>query len=95
MKLFAAVLFVSVKFETTLKLISKGLCNFWYIHKREYYPVIKKNNAVLYGLYRISSKDVVFIDLVVQWLRPCAPNAGSTGLISGQGTRSCVLKLRT
>ena len=81
------MLFVSVKFETTLKLISKGLCNFWYIHKREYYPVIKKNNAVLYGLYRISSKDVVFIDLVVQWLRPCDPNAGGTGLISGQGTK--------
>ena len=26
--------------------------------------------------------------LVVQWLRLCAPNAGGSGLIPGQGTRS-------
>ena len=25
--------------------------------------------------------------LAVQWLRPCAPNAGSTGLIPGRGTK--------
>ena len=32
--------------------------------------------------------------LVVQWLRPCAPNAGGPGSIPGQGTRSHVLQLR-
>ena len=31
---------------------------------------------------------------MVQWLRLCAPNAGSPGLISGQGTRSHMLQLR-
>ena len=32
--------------------------------------------------------------LVVQWLRLHAPNAGSLGSISGQGTRSHMLQLR-
>ena len=31
--------------------------------------------------------------LVVQWLRLCAPNAGSLGLIPDQGTRSHMLQL--
>ena len=29
-----------------------------------------------------------------QWLRLCAPNAGGSGLIPGQGTRSCMPQLR-
>ena len=33
------------------------------------------------------------LSLVVQWLRPCAPNAGGPGSISGQGTRSYVSQL--
>ena len=32
------------------------------------------------------------ISLVIQWLRPCALNAGSPGLIPGQGTRSHMLQ---
>ena len=32
--------------------------------------------------------------LVVQWLRLHAPNAGSLGLIPGQGTRSHMMQLR-
>ena len=32
--------------------------------------------------------------LVAQWLRLHTPNAGGLGLIPGQGTRSCMLKLR-
>ena len=32
--------------------------------------------------------------LVVQWLRLCAPNAGSPGLIPGQGTRSHMPQIR-
>ena len=32
--------------------------------------------------------------LVVQWLRLHAPNAGGTGLIPGQGTRSHMPQLR-
>ena len=32
--------------------------------------------------------------LVIQWLRLCTPNAGGTGLITGQGTRSHKLQLR-
>ena len=31
---------------------------------------------------------------MVQWLRPHVPNAEAPGLNPGQGTRSCVLKLR-
>ena len=31
--------------------------------------------------------------LVVQWPRPCAPNAAGPGLIPGQGTRSHMLQL--
>ena len=31
--------------------------------------------------------------LVVQWLRPCAPNAAGPGLIPGQGSRSHMLQL--
>ena len=31
---------------------------------------------------------------VVQWLRPCAPNAGVPGSTLGQGTRFCVPQLR-
>ena len=30
------------------------------------------------------------ISLVVQWLTLCAPNAGGSGSIPGQGTRSCM-----
>ena len=32
--------------------------------------------------------------MVGQWLRLHTPNAGGLGLIPGQGTRSCMLKLR-
>ena len=32
--------------------------------------------------------------LVVQWLRPCPPNAGGLGLISSQGTSSHMPQLR-
>ena len=32
--------------------------------------------------------------LGVQWLRPCTPNAGGPGSISGQGTGSHVAQLR-
>ena len=32
--------------------------------------------------------------LVVQWLRPCAPNADSPGSIPGQGTRSHMPQLK-
>ena len=32
--------------------------------------------------------------LVVQWLRLCAPNAGDSGLIPGQGTISHMPQLR-
>ena len=32
--------------------------------------------------------------MVVQWLRLCAPNAGSPGSTPGQGTRSHMLRLR-
>ena len=31
---------------------------------------------------------------VVQWLRPCVPNAGGLGPISGQGTGSHMLQLK-
>ena len=34
-------------------------------------------------------------DLVVQWLRLHAPNAGGLGSIPDQGTRSHILALRT
>ncbi|TEA30370.1 hypothetical protein DBR06_SOUSAS27510010, partial [Sousa chinensis] len=32
--------------------------------------------------------------LVVQWLRLHAPNSEGTGLIPGQGTRSCMPQLK-
>ena len=32
---------------------------------------------------------------VAQWLRLCLPNAGGLGSIPGQGTRSCMLQLKT
>ena len=34
------------------------------------------------------------ISLVVQWLRPHAPNAGGPGSIPGQETRFCMLQLK-
>ena len=37
---------------------------------------------------------ILGISLVVQWLRLCAPNAGGSGLIPGQETRSCIPRLR-
>ena len=46
----------------------------------------------------LDSGDLVLpagISLVVQWLRLHAPNAGSPGLIPGQGTRSHMLQLRS
>ena len=39
---------------------------------------------------KCKSRDV----LVIQWLRPHAPNAGSLNSILGQGTRSHILQLR-
>ena len=32
--------------------------------------------------------------MVAQWLRLCAPNAGGSGLIPGQGTRAQMPQLR-
>ena len=31
---------------------------------------------------------------MVQWLRLCTPNAAGLGSVPGQGTRSCILKLK-
>ena len=39
-------------------------------------------------------KDEVGASLVVQWLRLCAPNAESLGVISGHGTRPCMLQIK-
>ena len=36
---------------------------------------------------------VLGTSLVVQWLRPCTPNAGGPGSLSGQGTRPHMLQL--
>ena len=39
-------------------------------------------------LFFTIKKSKMGTSLVVQWLRLCAPNTGSPGLIPGQGTRS-------
>ena len=46
------------------------------------------------GLLNYKQKSVR-TSLVVQWLRLCAPNAGGSGSIPGQGTRSHVLQQRS
>ena len=44
--------------------------------------------------YRSKSLSIITLNvgnsLVVQWVRLCTPNAGSLGLIPGQGTISCM-----
>ena len=46
------------------------------------------------GLSKKMFKKTTGTSLVVQWLRLCAPNAGDSGLIPGQGTRSNMLEQR-
>ena len=47
-------------------------------------------NMTHFSMLKANARDV----LVVQWFRPCAPNAGGLGMILGQGTRSHVLQLQ-
>ena len=44
---------------------------------------------------RCGERGVLGTSLVVQWLRLHALNAGGLGSIPGQGTRSCMLQLRS
>ena len=41
-----------------------------------------------------AEKHCIGTSLVVQWLRLCAPNAGDSGSIPGQETRSQMLQLK-
>ena len=42
----------------------------------------------------VNKTDIGGTSLVVQWLRLCTPNAGGSGSIPGQGTRSHMLQLK-
>ena len=50
-------------------------------------PCFQKNND-------LGKTEAYGASLVVQWLRRSAPSAGVLGSISGQGTRSHMLRLR-
>ena len=45
-------------------------------------------------LRKMNNKNKIGTSLVVQWLRPLAPNSGGLGSIPGQGARSNMLQLR-
>ena len=53
-----------------------------------------KNSSSLQGFVILKTNThTLGTSLVVQWLRPCIPNAGGLCLILGQGTRSHMLQL--
>ena len=53
----------------------------------QHHPLSQEKPPLCY--YVGDSKWVRGNSLVVQWVTLCAPNAGGTGSIPGQGTRSC------
>lgn len=48
---------------------------------------------VPWGLPQTGSHQETVTSLVVPWLRLCSPNAGGSGSVPGQETRSCMLQL--
>ena len=54
--------------------------------------VLKSRDITL--LTKVCIVKAMGVSLVVQWLRPCVPNAGDLGSIPGQGTRTHLSKLK-
>ena len=63
-----------------------------------YIKTIKENNLTWEEIIKFFQKELIYkkstgTSLVVQWLKPLAPNARSLNSIPGQGTRSHMLQL--